>query len=135
MTKRGFSLGLGGLALVALVARLVYALAIAPDLPARGDTLLYHFLANGIADGDGYARPFSELMTGAPVPTASYPPLYPLYLSVFSFAGLDSLDAHRAVSCLLGPVAVVLVGLVGRGSPGHAPGSSPRRSPPCTRSS
>ena len=53
-------------------------------------------------------------MTGAPVPTASYPPLYPLYLSVFSLVGLDSLDAHRAVSCLLGPIAVVLVGLLGR---------------------
>lgn len=114
MTKRGFSLWLGAIALAALAARLVYALAVAPGLPARGDTLLYHFLANGIADGDGYVRPFSELMTGAPVPTAAYPPLYPLFLSVFSLVGLDSLDAHRAVSCLLGPVAVVLVGLLGR---------------------
>lgn len=59
-------------------------------------------------------RPFSELLTGAPQPTASYPPLYPLYLALFSLVGLDSLEAHRAVSCLLGTTAVVLIGLLGR---------------------
>lgn len=114
MRERRFWIWLGAIALVALAARLVYALAVAPGLPARGDTLLYHYLANGIADGTGYVRPFSVLMTGSAEPTAAYPPLYPLYLSAFSLVGLDSLDAHRAVSCLLGPIAVVLVGLLGR---------------------
>ncbi len=114
MTARRFGVWLGAIAVVGLAARLVYALAVAPDLPARGDTLLYHYLANGIADGKGYLRPFSELMTGHPVPTAGYPPLYPLYLSAFSAIGLDSLEAHRAVSCLLGAIAVVLIGLLGR---------------------
>jgi 4-amino-4-deoxy-L-arabinose transferase-like glycosyltransferase len=113
-TRPGFALWLGAIALVALVARLVYALAVAPDLPARGDTLLYHYLANGLADGTGYVRPFSVLLTGSAEPTAAYPPLYPLYLSAFSAVGLDSLGAHRAVSCLLGPLAVVLIGLLGR---------------------
>lgn len=114
MTHRAFWRWLIGIAAVALGARLAYALAIAPDLPARGDTLLYHYLANGLADGKGYIRPFSELQFGQALPTAGYPPLYPLYLSAFSAVGLDSLDAHRAVSCLLGPIAVVLVGLLGR---------------------
>lgn len=114
MSGRAFRAWLLAIAAVALAARLVYALAIAPDLPARGDTLLYHFLANGIADGKGYIRPFSELQFGEPLPTAGYPPLYPLFLSAFSAVGLDSLTAHRAVSCLLGPVAVVLIGLLGR---------------------
>lgn len=112
--RRRWLVSLGAIALVGLTARLIYALAVAPDLPARGDTLLYHYLANGIADGDGYVRPFSELLTGAPQPTASYPPLYPLYLALFSLVGLDSLEAHRAVSCLLGTTAVVLIGLLGR---------------------
>ena len=111
---RRWFIWLGAIALVGLAARLIYALAVAPDLPARGDTLLYHYLANGIADGDGYVRPFSELMTGSPEPTAAYPPLYPLYLAAFSVVGLDSLDAHRAVSCLLGTLAVLLIGLLGR---------------------
>jgi 4-amino-4-deoxy-L-arabinose transferase-like glycosyltransferase len=119
---RGFALGLGAIAVIGLIARLGYALAVAPGLPARGDTLLYHYLANGIADGSGYVRPFSELMTGQPVPTAGYPPLYPLYLSAFSLLGLDSLDAHRAVSCLLGPIAVVLIGLLGRRVAGERAG-------------
>ena len=117
-----FGLWLVAIAAVGLAARLVYALAIAPDLPARGDTLLYHFLANGIADGKGYIRPFSELQHGEPLPTAGYPPLYPLYLAAFSAVGLDSLTAHRAVSCLLGPVAVVLVGLLGRRVAGERAG-------------
>jgi 4-amino-4-deoxy-L-arabinose transferase-like glycosyltransferase len=114
VTDRRFWAWLGGIALVGLAASLVYGLAVAPGLPARGDTLLYHYLANGIADGKGYIRPFSELQYGESLPTASYPPLFPLYLSFWSVLGLDSLDAHRAVSCLLAPVLVILVGLLGR---------------------
>jgi 4-amino-4-deoxy-L-arabinose transferase-like glycosyltransferase len=114
VTDRRFWMWLGAIALLGLAASLVYGLAIAPGLPARGDTLLYHYLANGIADGKGYIRPFSELQYGEALPTASYPPLFPLYLSFWSVLGLDSLDAHRAVSCLLAPVLVILVGLLGR---------------------
>jgi 4-amino-4-deoxy-L-arabinose transferase-like glycosyltransferase len=114
MTDRRFWTWLGAIAVVGLAASLVYGLAVAPGLPARGDTLLYHYLANGIADGKGYIRPFSELQFGEPLPTAAYPPLFPLYLSFWSLLGLDSLDAHRAVSCLLAPVAVILIGLLGR---------------------
>jgi hypothetical protein len=112
--ERRFWTWLGALALLGLAASLVYGLAVAPTLPARGDTLLYHYLAQGIADGKGYIRPFSELQYGEPLPTASYPPLFPLYLSFWSLLGLDSLDAHRAVSCLLAPVTVILIGLLGR---------------------
>jgi 4-amino-4-deoxy-L-arabinose transferase-like glycosyltransferase len=114
VTERRFWTWLGAIALVGLAASLAYGLAVAPGLPARGDTLLYHYLANGIADGKGYIRPFSELQYGEALPTASYPPLFPLYLSFWSVLGLDSLDAHRAVSCLLAPVLVILVGLLGR---------------------
>lgn len=114
MTERRFWIWLGAIAAIGLAASLVYGLAIAPGLPARGDTLLYHYLANGIADGKGYIRPFSELQYGEALPTAAYPPLFPLYLSFWSALGLDSLDAHRAVSCLLAPVAVILIGLLGR---------------------
>jgi 4-amino-4-deoxy-L-arabinose transferase-like glycosyltransferase len=114
VTDRRFWIWLGGIALAGLTASLVYGLAVAPTLPARGDTLLYHYLANGIADGSGYIRPFSQLQYGEALPTAAYPPLFPLYLSFWSLLGLDSLEAHRAVSCLLAPVAVVLIGLLGR---------------------
>jgi 4-amino-4-deoxy-L-arabinose transferase-like glycosyltransferase len=114
VTDRRFWTWLGVIAAAGLATSLAYGLAIAPTLPARGDTLLYHYLAQGIADGKGYIRPFSELQFGEPLPTASYPPLFPLYLSFWSLLGLDSLDAHRAVSCLLAPVTVILVGLLGR---------------------
>jgi 4-amino-4-deoxy-L-arabinose transferase-like glycosyltransferase len=121
-TRRTWLLALGAIALAGLALRLLYALVVAPDLPARGDTLLYHYLAIGIADGSGYIRPFSELMTGHAEPTAAYPPLYPLYLATFSAVGLDSLEAHRAVSCLLGALAVVLIGLLGRRVAGERAG-------------
>lgn len=40
--RRRWLVSLGAIALVGLTARLIYALAVAPDLPGRGDTLLYH---------------------------------------------------------------------------------------------
>jgi 4-amino-4-deoxy-L-arabinose transferase-like glycosyltransferase len=47
------------------------------------------------------------------VPTTEKPPLYPALLAISSALGFDSVDAHRVVSCLLGTVAVVLIGLLG----------------------
>jgi 4-amino-4-deoxy-L-arabinose transferase-like glycosyltransferase len=108
-----FAVALGAIALIALAVRLVYALAVAPTLEPRGDTLLYHLMAGALADGQGYVSPAS-LFRGEPAPTSAYPPLYPIYLAAWSWLGLDSLDAHRAVSTLLGTAAVVLIGLVGR---------------------
>jgi 4-amino-4-deoxy-L-arabinose transferase-like glycosyltransferase len=110
---RRFAVALGAIALVALAVRLVYALAVAPALEPRGDTLLYHLMAGALADGQGYVSPAS-LFRGEPAPTSAYPPLYPIYLATWSWLGLDSLDAHRAVSTLLGAATVVLIGLVGR---------------------
>src|SRR5206468_5751602 len=42
------------------------------------------------------------------------PPLYPALLALFSWTGLDTYAAHRIVSCVLGAVAVVLIGMLGR---------------------
>jgi len=113
LTTRRFGWGLAAAAALALVLRLAYALLIARDMPAQGDTVLYHLLANTIADGHGYSQPLSGL-TGHFEPTSAYPPLYPLFLSFFSLLGFDGLTDHRAISCVLGTAAVVLIGLLGR---------------------
>jgi 4-amino-4-deoxy-L-arabinose transferase-like glycosyltransferase len=105
------AVALAAIAALALAVRLVYALAIAPGQPTPGDSLIYHALANSIAHGDGYN--LAEIYHRSH-PTASHPPLYPLYLAAFVKLGISSYGAQRAVSCLLGTIAVVLVGLVGR---------------------
>lgn len=90
-----------------LALRLAYALHEGPHLVIAGDARTFHELANSIASGDGFAAPGG-------VATADHPPLYPLYLSIFSLVGLKSWAAHRVASCLLGAATVAAVGLLGR---------------------
>ena len=107
----GFEMGLAALVLTALGIRVVYAVAVAPHQPQPGDQLLYHALARSLAEGDGYNL---ETVFLGDYPTASHPPLYSLYLALFTKLGLASFAAHRVVSCLLGAAAVALIGLLGR---------------------
>jgi 4-amino-4-deoxy-L-arabinose transferase-like glycosyltransferase len=119
-----FAPALALLTLLALAIRLVYALAVAPGQIQPGDSLVYHTLADALADGRGYTltdRDLPDLVpsVGTPLyersqPTASHPPLYPLYLAAFTKLGLASFAAHRVASSLLGALAVALIGLLGR---------------------
>ncbi len=106
-----FRTQIGLIGLVALGIRLLYILAIAPA-PAGvgGDAGFYHSAANLIAHGHFYYRG----IFGHAYHTAEHPPLYPLVLSLSSLAGGDTLSAHRIVSCVVGCVGVILVGLLGR---------------------
>jgi 4-amino-4-deoxy-L-arabinose transferase-like glycosyltransferase len=74
--------------------------------------LEFHLLANQLANGDGYIQPL--LVSPGHVATADKPPLYPLLLALPSLLGWDSLVAHRGLSCLMGALLVVAVGLLGR---------------------
>jgi 4-amino-4-deoxy-L-arabinose transferase-like glycosyltransferase len=47
-------------------------------------------------------------------PTAGHPPVYVMYLGVFSALGFTSLGAHQAASIVLGAASIVLAGLLGR---------------------
>ena len=67
-----------------------------------------------LAKTGSYIQPFQYLDLHHTVPTTEKPPLYPGVLAIFSWLGLDSVDAHRVVSCLLGTAGVVLIGLLGR---------------------
>lgn len=75
-----------------------------------GDAGFYHAVANLLADGHGFSVPGDP----AHPPTAAYPPLHPLVLSLPSLLGLTGWTAHRLVGALLGAVTVALVGLLGR---------------------
>ena len=111
----------GGLLLIAFAAlgvRIAFALAVAPDVRALPptDAGAYHLLANNLADGRGYIRPYDRLLAKPPVvrPTAEYPPLFPALLSLVSRAGGTSVNAQRLAMCFVGAGTVVLIGLLGR---------------------
>ncbi|HEX8743151.1 MAG TPA: glycosyltransferase family 39 protein [Thermoleophilaceae bacterium] len=100
---RLLAIAAGGLAL-----RLLYVLALTPDLRGRGDSAYYHDLAAAIAAGDGFTDPARG------TPTALHPPLLPLVLALGHRLGADSYLADRVVVCVIGAAAIVAVGLLAR---------------------
>ncbi len=109
-----FGLLLGVIGLVALAIRVAFVLIVDPDVPSIGDATAYHLLGTNLADGLGYIRPFDLLLLGESRPTAEYPPLHPLLLSIFSSLGASGVVAQRLLLSAVGAVGVVVVGLLGR---------------------
>lgn len=100
----------GAVLILALGVRLVWALYSQAD-PTDGrfdDSLLYHRLAIGLRDGDGYTFPFTGL------PTASWPPGYPVLLAgVYSVFGV-SVVAAKVANALLGVLSTAALYVLGR---------------------
>ena len=111
---RRFAPALIGLALAALAIRVVFVLAVDPEVPEVGDAMAYHHLANQLADGDGYVRPFDLLLFDEVRTTAEYPPLFPAVISLASLVGVDSVTGHRLAASLIGAAAAAVIGLLGR---------------------
>ena len=111
---RGFGPQLAVIAAAGLAVRLVYALTLAPDPAFLSDANYFHQLANLVADGEGFVHPFTLGTRGIATPTAEHPPLYTLALAAGSLFGGDGLDAHRAITCMIGTGTVVTVGALGR---------------------
>jgi hypothetical protein len=78
-----------------------------------GDAYYYHWQANALAKGYWFVDPFRFSFGPTHRPSSVHPPLYTIYLSVWSWLGFDSVTAHRLASCLLGVAAVVLIGIIG----------------------
>jgi 4-amino-4-deoxy-L-arabinose transferase-like glycosyltransferase len=107
---------------VGLGIRLAYVLAVARTIRVGGDAFAFHVLGNLLADGHGYIRPYDYVFSGRALKTAEHPPLYPLYLALFSKLGATSFAWHRVASCLLGAATVAATGLLGRRIGGSAAG-------------
>lgn len=108
---------LGLIILAAVVIRVDVLRTTAPPIPpapAVSDAAAYRLLAANLADGRGYVRPFDLARTGEVVPTAEYPPGYPVLLAGADLVGIESETGQRLLLCLVGGVTVGLVGLVGR---------------------
>jgi 4-amino-4-deoxy-L-arabinose transferase-like glycosyltransferase len=119
---RGFERRLALIVLAGLVVRVLYAVTLATKTTVQGDALAYHVLANLLADGHGYIRPYDWLATGQSIPTAEHPPLYSVLLAGVSELGGRSFLAHRLASCVMGAAAVALAGVAGRAAAGERVG-------------
>jgi 4-amino-4-deoxy-L-arabinose transferase-like glycosyltransferase len=97
-----------------LVVRLVILFGPARDVQGFGDWNFFHRGANLIADGHWFVEPFTKLFEGRFAPSAGHPPLWELLLGGVSWLGGTSPNAHRFAGCLLGAVAIVLIGLLAR---------------------
>ncbi|MCU1453154.1 MAG: hypothetical protein JWN46_1300 [Acidimicrobiales bacterium] len=78
------------------------------------DAFFYHHQANLLASGKGFIGPLPWFFQHQAVAAAEHPPLYSLYLSVFSFFGGRSVGWHQIATTLLGTATVPLVGLAAR---------------------
>jgi hypothetical protein len=131
-SSRRFFVLLGLVTLLGLAIRLAYTIGVRWDQNLWGDAFTYHFTANGIADGIWFEQwipksfvrdaghvilnpPESWSRIAVPVgPSADNPPLYPLYLAVWSVLGLRTYHWHMIASVMLGTSSVFVMGLVGR---------------------
>lgn len=95
-----------GIGVVALVLRVVWVLSVARHGFAFNDALFYDLIGQQLASGKGYT-----LQSGAP--TAAWPPVYPLLLSlVFRVFGHAEV-VGRLLNAVIGAATVPLLYLVG----------------------
>ena len=79
-----------------------------------GDSFFYRGAAEQLAEGNGYIDPFTVLIK-LPQPTAQHPPLFPIYLAVWTKLGAgENFQIYQIACCLLGALTVLLIGLLGR---------------------
>lgn len=81
-----------------------------------GDSQLYHYGANLVADGKGFVLPTDFRYSGGLIEKAGadHPPLFTLVLAAFSWLGATSWLWHEHVVILIGAVNIGLTGLLGR---------------------
>ena len=113
LSPRRWTIALAVIAVAGFALRVAYVFH-TRHLSIGGDAFYYHQQANYLAQGRGFVEPFSYAKTGRAMPSAYHPPLWTLYLTLFSLAGLKSWTVHRLAGCLLGTSTIVLVGLLGR---------------------
>jgi len=89
-------------------------LAVGRHLTLGLDAIWYELQAGTVASGKGYVDPDAYYRLGHLVPTANFPPLWPIVLAVADRLGIDTRTGFQMVGALLGTGTVVLSGLVGR---------------------
>lgn len=86
------------------------------------DAFFYHHQANLLADGKGFISPFPYLTSGVSSPAAEHPPLFSLYLAVFSLFGATSVGWHQFATTLLSIGTVPLIAVAAKEAGGRRAG-------------
>jgi hypothetical protein len=110
---RAFGLVVAGIVLLGFAFRATYIFAVAPSDLAP-DALWYFFVSGTVAHGHGYVDPGPFFSKGLSLPTATFPPLWPLTLAAARKLGINSQQGLQFVGAVLGSVTVYLTALVGR---------------------
>jgi 4-amino-4-deoxy-L-arabinose transferase-like glycosyltransferase len=113
-SSRRFFVALTLISVGALAIRVAYVLLVDPAVPRIGDASAYHLLAEHLARGDGYIRPFDYLLLHKVRATAEYPPLFAVVVAIPARLGVHSVEGQRLFVSLIGAGTVALVGLLGR---------------------
>ena len=111
MSDRVFRTALGTVAVVGVAVRILYVTRVHAGVEF-GDAETYRLLGELLADGEGYIRPREFLLMGERIPTAEFPPLWPMLLGVLDLVGFDGANEQRAFGALLGGATIVVVGLL-----------------------
>ncbi len=111
--QRWFVIGLILVVAVGWGIRLLYVWHWRQYTVFGGDPLYYHSGAKLLASGHGLINPYAYAR-GLTVQAADHPPLYLLYLSIFSFLGMGTITWHLLASTLLGAASIVVAALAGR---------------------
>lgn len=106
--------GLLGVGAIALVTRVTYAIAAAPNILPISDAGGYRLLGKHLAEGRGYIRPYDLALADVVRPTAEFPPGFPALLGVLHAVGLRSVQAQRLALAVLGALAIVGIVLLAR---------------------
>ena len=114
MRGRPFTTKLAVIAAAGVALRALYLFTIGRHITGIGDWHFYHWQANLIADGHGFAEPYKWLFEHRLSPSAGHPPLYPLALAAVSALGGTGELAHRCAGLGFGAATIALVGLLGR---------------------
>jgi hypothetical protein len=95
-----------------------------PGFLVNYDPIFYHRQANLLADGRGFIAPYllDEEGRGPERPSAGHPPMLSIVLAGGSVLGFDGFREHRAISAVLGALAVPLIGLLAAELAGRAVG-------------
>ena len=117
---RRFLLGLLGIVVVGVGARLAYVEAVGRHVKLGLDAIAYELLGSELAAGIGYVNP-GTLFSHHRKATANFPPGYPLFIAGLDKLRLTSSVDVELVGAVLGGVTVLGTGLLARritGRPG-----------------
>jgi 4-amino-4-deoxy-L-arabinose transferase-like glycosyltransferase len=110
--SRRFVGGVLAVTLAGLALRIVYGLVVAPQ-DLGFDAIWYVLQGETLANGHGYIDPDAFFRFGQSVPTANFPPLWPLLIAGARHVGLDDVDAYRVLGSLIGASTIAVTAVIG----------------------